>query len=128
MDCEIQGVRPIFKSEMFIYQSKGNVDEKSYFGKITPHLAPETRKMLVRSLFGNQDSTSILVCNLLEIKILNSETEIKRIVNDFRTIGIDTDLSVAKSKSLEITTRKDGTKTLLQSTPELAEERANEGE
>ena len=42
---------------MLIYQSKANLDEKILFGKITHHLNPEIRKMLVRSMFGNKDSS-----------------------------------------------------------------------
>ena len=32
--CGIKSMRPIFKTEMFIYQSKANLDEKILFGKI----------------------------------------------------------------------------------------------
>ena len=42
---------------MLIYQSKANLDEKILFGKITRHLDPEIRKMLVRGMFGNENST-----------------------------------------------------------------------
>ena len=55
--CEIKSMRPIFKTEMLIYQSKANLDEKILFGKITHHLDPEIRKMLVNGKFGNEDST-----------------------------------------------------------------------
>ena len=37
----------MFKTRMFIYQSKANLDEKISFGKITHHLDPE------RGLYGN---------------------------------------------------------------------------
>ena len=48
---------PIFKTEMFIYQSKVNLGEKNLFGSI-PHLTdPEIRKMLVKGMFGNKNST-----------------------------------------------------------------------
>ena len=57
-DCETKGMGPIFKTEMLIYQSKTNLDEKILLGKITHHLDPEIRKMLVRSTIGNKDSTS----------------------------------------------------------------------
>ena len=33
--CGIKSMRPIFKTEMFINQSKANLDEKICFGKIT---------------------------------------------------------------------------------------------
>ena len=47
----------IFKTEMFIYQSKVNLDEKISFGSI-PHIAhPEIRKMLVKGMFWNKNST-----------------------------------------------------------------------
>ena len=55
--CEMQIMRPIFKTEMFIYQSKANVDEKILCGEITYHLDPEIRKLLVNCNFGNDDST-----------------------------------------------------------------------
>ena len=48
---------PIFKTEMLMYQSKANLDEKILFGNITNHSDPEIRKMLVRGMFGNQDSS-----------------------------------------------------------------------
>ena len=50
-------MRPIFKTEMFIYQSKANLDEKSLFGKISHQSDPEIRKMLVNGKFRNEDST-----------------------------------------------------------------------
>ena len=49
-------MRPIFKTEMLIYHSKANLYKKILFGKITHHLDPEIRKMLVRGMFGNKDS------------------------------------------------------------------------
>ena len=55
--CEIKSMRPIFKTEMIIYQSKANLDEKILFGKIIYLLDPESRKMLVRNMSGNDDST-----------------------------------------------------------------------
>ena len=33
--CGIKSMRPIFKTEMLIYQSKANLDEKILFGNIT---------------------------------------------------------------------------------------------
>ena len=48
---------PTFKTEMLIYQSEANLDEKTPFGNI-PHLIdPEVRKMLVQGMFGNKNST-----------------------------------------------------------------------
>ena len=35
--CEIKSMRPIFKTEILIYQSKANSDEKILLGKITKH-------------------------------------------------------------------------------------------
>ena len=37
----IKSMRPIFKTEMLIYQSKANLDQKILFGKINHHLDPE---------------------------------------------------------------------------------------
>ena len=54
MGCEIKSMRPIFKTEMLIYQSKANLDEKILFAKITRHLDPEIRKMLIRSMLGDK--------------------------------------------------------------------------
>ena len=55
--CEIKSTRPIFKTEMLIYQSQANLDEKIVFGKITRYLDPEIGKMLERGMFGNGNST-----------------------------------------------------------------------
>ena len=44
----------IFKTELLIYQSKANLDEKILFGKITKHLDLEISKMPVRGLYGNR--------------------------------------------------------------------------
>ena len=30
--CEIKSIRPIFKTEMVIYQSKANLDDETFFG------------------------------------------------------------------------------------------------
>ena len=50
-------MRPIFKTEVFIYHSKVNLDEKIFFGSI-PHLTdPESRKVMVKGMFGNKNST-----------------------------------------------------------------------
>ena len=49
-------MRPISKTEMLIYHSKANLDEKILFGKITHFLDLEIRKIMVQCMFGNQDS------------------------------------------------------------------------
>ena len=49
-------MRQIFKTEILIYQSKANLDKKIFFGKVTHHLDPEIRNMLVRGMFGNRNS------------------------------------------------------------------------
>ena len=53
----VKSMWPIFKTKMLIFQSKASLDEKVLFGKITHHLDPEIRKVLVRIMFGNKDST-----------------------------------------------------------------------
>ena len=63
-------MQPTFKTEMLIYQSKGNLDEKNLFGKITHHLDPEIRKMQVNGIYGNKNSIfHFLVHDLLSIEI-----------------------------------------------------------
>ena len=42
--CGIDSMRPIFKTEMLIYHSKANLDEKILFGKITHYLDPKLEK------------------------------------------------------------------------------------
>ena len=55
--CGIKSLRPIFKAEMSIYLSKANLDVKIFFGKkITHHVDPGFRKMLVSEMFGNGNS------------------------------------------------------------------------
>ena len=55
MGCGIKSRRPIFKTEMFIYQLKVNLDEKILFGG-SPHLTdPKVRKMLVMDMFRNKN-------------------------------------------------------------------------
>ena len=46
---------PIFKTEILIYQSKANFDEKILFDKMIHHLDPEIREMPVRGLYGNPE-------------------------------------------------------------------------
>ena len=55
--CEIKSMRPIFKTEMLIYQSKANLDEKILFFKIAHQLDSEIKKTLVSCMFGNKNST-----------------------------------------------------------------------
>ena len=50
-------MRPMFKTEMLIYQSQANLDGESLFGKIVHRLDPEIRKILVKGMFGNKDSS-----------------------------------------------------------------------
>ena len=38
--CEMKITTPIFNTEMFIYQSKANLDEKILFGKVIHQLDP----------------------------------------------------------------------------------------
>ena len=67
--CGIRSMSLIYKTEMFIYQSKVSLDEKILFGSI-PHLTdPEIRKRLVKGMFGNKNSHSILVHHLTSIEI-----------------------------------------------------------
>ena len=60
---EIKSMKPIFKNEMFIVQSKANLDKKILLGKITHHLDPETASLGIRC------PHSILVHNLLYLKL-----------------------------------------------------------
>ena len=43
---EIRSERSAFKTELFSYQSKTNLDAKGFFGKISQPFDPEIRKML----------------------------------------------------------------------------------
>ena len=52
--CYIKSMGSIFKTELLIYHSKANLDEKILFDKFTHHLDPEIRKMSVRGLYGNR--------------------------------------------------------------------------
>ena len=60
---------PLFKTEMLIYQSKVNLDEKILFDKFTHHVDPEVGKMLVRGMLGQKNSTFHSGQLLLAIKI-----------------------------------------------------------
>ena len=57
----------ILKTEMLIYQSKGNFDVKIFFGNITLLIYPEIRKVLEN--MGTKIPHSILVRDLLAIEI-----------------------------------------------------------
>ena len=47
-------MRPIFKTEMLIYQSKATLDQNIFFGKITHLLDQEKiRETLAKGLYGN---------------------------------------------------------------------------
>ena len=50
-------MKMILKTEKLINRSKANLDEKYFFGKITHHSHPESGEMLVKGVFGNEDST-----------------------------------------------------------------------
>ena len=39
--CEIKSMKLMFKTKMFIYQSKADLDQKTLFCEITHHLDPE---------------------------------------------------------------------------------------
>ena len=64
-------MRPILKSEMFIYQLNANFNEKISFSEITHHLDLEIRKMMVQGMFGNKDSNLVhdLLAMLLKSKL-----------------------------------------------------------
>ena len=53
----MKSMRAIFKTKMLIFLSKANLDEKILFGKVIHHLKLDIRKMLVKGMFGNYDST-----------------------------------------------------------------------
>ena len=62
-------MRLIFKTEMFIYQSEVNLDEKILFASIPHPTDPEIRKMLVKGMLGTKIPHSILVHDLPSIEI-----------------------------------------------------------
>ena len=67
--CEIQRMRPIFKTEILICQSKAILDENILLGKITHLWDPEISKMLARCLLGTKIPQSILVGHLFPIDV-----------------------------------------------------------
>ena len=70
----IKSVWPLYITKILFFQSKAYLDEKILFGKISHHLDPEIRKLLVRRMFGN--GTTIfhpgpIIYLLLKFKILS---------------------------------------------------------
>ena len=59
---------PIFKNKILIFQLRANKAGKNLFGKIIHHLDQEIRKMLVRDMFWNKNSTFHFVYDLLAIE------------------------------------------------------------
>ena len=53
----MKSMRQILKTEVLIFLSKANLNNKILFSKITDHLDPENRKMLVGDMFWNENST-----------------------------------------------------------------------
>ena len=47
----------IFRTEVLIFQSKANLDERILFGKITHHLDSDIKKLMVQGMFWNKNST-----------------------------------------------------------------------
>ena len=58
-------MQPMFKVEMFIYQSKANLNVKVLFGEITHHLGPEMRKKCVRRVCMRRRSPSSILVHVL---------------------------------------------------------------
>ena len=56
-DCKMKSMSPVFKIEMFIYQLEANLIREIFFRKITHHLDQQIRKMLIKGMFVNEDST-----------------------------------------------------------------------
>ena len=53
----MKSMLPIFSTKMLINRSKANLNITILFGAVTHHLDPEIRKMLVRCIVGNENST-----------------------------------------------------------------------
>ena len=64
----IRSILPIFKSKMFVSQSKAKLAEKMWFGRITHYLDPEIRQMLVSGMFGGHSPSWSMVYLLLELE------------------------------------------------------------
>ena len=48
---------PIFKTDMLIYQSKANLHVKIFIRNISHLIDPEIRKILLKGVLGNKNST-----------------------------------------------------------------------
>ena len=72
MGCEMEILRPIFKTEMLVFQSKPNLEENIFMVKSFNQFDLEIRIILVRTCLGTRIPNSIPVHHLLaiEIKIL----------------------------------------------------------
>ena len=76
-------MQPIFKTEMLIYQSKANLGVKILFDKITHHLEPEIRKLLLTGIFLKREfhvpfcSTIRWPLSLDSMRLSGSEIELK---------------------------------------------------
>ena len=55
--CKIKSTRLIFKTVMLMYKSKANIDEKNFVWQYHSSFRPKVRKLLVRGMLGNEDST-----------------------------------------------------------------------
>ena len=63
-------MRPIFKTELLIYQSKANVNKKILFDRITHHLDSEIRKNACKGFIWESNiPRSILVHDLCAIEV-----------------------------------------------------------
>ena len=67
--CGIKSMKPTFKTEMLIYQSKANLDEKILLGNITHFIEPKIRKMHVRGFYKSRILRFILVHDLYGIEV-----------------------------------------------------------
>ena len=64
VNCGIKSMELIFKTEKPIFQSKANFDVKILFDKITQHLDPEIKIMLVSDFIQKGVPHLILVHDL----------------------------------------------------------------
>ena len=66
----IKSMWPLFKTEMLIYQSKANLDEKILFGKLTHHLRSNNQKNPCKGFaWESKIPRSILVFDLCSIEV-----------------------------------------------------------
>ena len=65
-------MRPIFKTELLLYQPQANIDEEILFGKIAYQFDVEIERMLVKSILGMGIPHSVVAYDLhaIEIEIL----------------------------------------------------------